>query len=109
MTGLVLGKSLVRGIGKFLGCIFCIGKNIEEPALNFQSMGLRGVITTEFGTAKKSCILRWLSREPKQRGKLMVKDAIGMLFVTAFVITFFTNAITTEYNVWALMVKFGGQ
>jgi len=24
----------------------------------------------------------------------MVKDTIGMLFVTAFVITFFTNAIT---------------
>jgi len=37
----------------------------------------------------------------------MVKDTVGMLFVTAFVITFFTNAITTEYNVWALMVKFG--
>jgi len=37
----------------------------------------------------------------------MVKDTIGMLFVTAFVITFFTNAITTEYNVWALMVKLG--
>jgi hypothetical protein len=38
----------------------------------------------------------------------MLKDTIGMLFVTAFAITFFTNMITTEYNVWALMVRFGG-
>jgi len=38
----------------------------------------------------------------------MVKDTICMLFVTAFAITFFTNFITTEYNVWALMVKLGG-
>lgn len=38
----------------------------------------------------------------------MVKDTVGMLFVTAFAITFFTNMITTEYNVWALMVRFGG-
>lgn len=38
----------------------------------------------------------------------MVKDTIGMLFVTAFAITFFTNMITTEWNVWALMVRFGG-
>ena len=38
----------------------------------------------------------------------MVKDAIGMLFVTAFAITFFTNFVTTEWNVFALMVRFGG-
>ena len=38
----------------------------------------------------------------------MVKDAIGMLFVTALVITFGTNAITQDYNIWALMVRFGG-
>ncbi len=38
----------------------------------------------------------------------MVKDAIGMLFVTALVITFGTNAITSDYNIWALMVRFGG-
>ena len=38
----------------------------------------------------------------------MIKDTIGMLFVTAFVITFCTNAVTTEYNVWALMARFGG-
>lgn len=41
-------------------------------------------------------------------GFKMVKDAIGMLFVTALVITFGTNAITQDYNIWALMVRFGG-
>lgn len=41
-------------------------------------------------------------------GSDMVKDAIGMLFVTAMVITFGTNAITQDYNIWALMVRFGG-
>tara|TARA_Y100000385_G_C12957453_1_gene578204 strand:- start:813 stop:929 length:117 start_codon:yes stop_codon:yes gene_type:complete len=38
----------------------------------------------------------------------MVKDTIGMLFVTAMVITFGTNFITSDYNIWALMVRFGG-
>ena len=38
----------------------------------------------------------------------MVKDAIGMLVLTALVITFGTNAITNDYNIWALMVRFGG-
>jgi hypothetical protein len=42
----------------------------------------------------------------------MVKDFIGMLFVTAFAITFFTNFVTDEWNVWSLMYKssqfFGG-
>jgi hypothetical protein len=38
----------------------------------------------------------------------MVKDTIGMLFVTVFVITFFTNAIT-DWNFWYLMARFGGQ
>ena len=37
----------------------------------------------------------------------MVKDTIGMLFVTAFVITFFTNSIT-YWNFWYLMARFGG-
>ena len=41
-------------------------------------------------------------------GFKMVKDTIGMLFVTAMVITFGTNAITQDYNIWALMVRFGG-
>jgi hypothetical protein len=38
----------------------------------------------------------------------MLKDTIGMLFLMAFGLAFFTNAVTTEYNVWALMVRFGG-
>ena len=38
----------------------------------------------------------------------MVKDTIGMLVLTALVITFGTNAITQDYNIWALMVRFGG-
>ena len=41
-------------------------------------------------------------------GSDMVRDTIGMLFVTAMVITFGTNAITSDYNIWALMVRFGG-
>jgi len=41
-------------------------------------------------------------------GSDMVKDAIGMLVLTALVITFGTNAITNDYNIWALMVRFGG-
>jgi hypothetical protein len=38
----------------------------------------------------------------------MVKDTICMLFLMAFGLAFFTNVVTTEYNVWALMVRFGG-
>ena len=41
-------------------------------------------------------------------GSDMVRDTIGMLFVTALVITFGTNAITSDYNIFALMVRFGG-
>ena len=42
----------------------------------------------------------------------MIKDTICMLLLMAFGLAFFTNAVTTEYNVWALMAKssqfFGG-
>jgi len=38
----------------------------------------------------------------------MVKDAIGMLVLTVFVIVFCTNAVTNDYNLYALMVRFGG-
>ena len=38
----------------------------------------------------------------------MIKDTIGMLFLTALVIAFGTNAVTTDYNIWALMARFGG-
>ena len=40
----------------------------------------------------------------------MVKDLIGMLFITTLVIVFGTNAVTTQWNMWALIVRFlGGQ
>ena len=42
------------------------------------------------------------------KGSDMIKDTIGMLFVTGFVIAFGTNAVTTDYNIWALMARFGG-
>ena len=35
----------------------------------------------------------------------MIKDTIGMLLLMAFGLAFFTNAVTTEYNMWALMAK----
>jgi len=42
----------------------------------------------------------------------MIKDTIGMLLLMAFGLAFCTNAVTTEYNMWALMLKssqfFGG-
>lgn len=40
----------------------------------------------------------------------MVKDAIGMFIITSLVIVFGTNAVTDQWNMWALMVRFlGGQ
>lgn len=38
----------------------------------------------------------------------MIKDTICMLFLMAFGLAFCTNAVTTEYNMWALMARFGG-
>ena len=35
----------------------------------------------------------------------MIKDTIGMLLLMAFGLAFFTNAVTTEWNVWALMAR----
>lgn len=35
----------------------------------------------------------------------MVKEIIGMLFLVSVAIVGFTNVVTTEWNVWALMVK----
>lgn len=35
----------------------------------------------------------------------MLKDTIGMLLLMAFGLAFFTNVVTTEWNVWALMVR----
>ena len=38
----------------------------------------------------------------------IIIDFVGMLFLATMLIVFGTNAVTTEYNVWALIAKFGG-
>jgi len=38
----------------------------------------------------------------------MVKDIIGGVFITAFAIVFCTNAVTDQYNMWALMARYLG-
>lgn len=38
----------------------------------------------------------------------IIIDFIGMLFLATLVIVFGTNAVTTEWNIWALIAKFGG-
>ena len=38
----------------------------------------------------------------------MIIDFIGMLFLATLLIVFGTNAVTTEWNFWALIAKFGG-
>lgn len=38
----------------------------------------------------------------------MITDFIGMLFLATLLIVFGTNAVTTDYNIWALIAKFGG-
>jgi len=38
----------------------------------------------------------------------LIIDTVGMLSLTTLVIVFGTNAITTEWNIWALMARFGG-
>jgi hypothetical protein len=35
----------------------------------------------------------------------MIKDTICMLFLMAFGLAFFTNAVTNEWNVFALMAR----
>lgn len=35
----------------------------------------------------------------------MIKDIIGMLFLVSFAVVMCTNAVTTEWNLFALMVK----
>ena len=36
-----------------------------------------------------------------------ITDFIGMMIVTSLVIVFGTNLVTDNYNVWALMARFG--
>jgi len=38
----------------------------------------------------------------------MIKDTICLLLLMAFGLAFCTNAVTTEWNVFALMARFGG-
>ena len=38
----------------------------------------------------------------------MITDFICMLFLATLLIVFGTNAVTTDYNIWALIAKFGG-
>ena len=38
----------------------------------------------------------------------MIKEIIGMLFLVSFAVVMCTNIVTTEWNIWALMVKMGG-
>jgi len=40
--------------------------------------------------------------------KQIIIDFVGMLLMATLLIVFGTNAVTTEYNVWALIAKFGG-
>ena len=40
--------------------------------------------------------------------KHIIIDFVGMLLVATLMIVFGTNAVTTEYNVWALIAKLGG-
>ena len=35
-------------------------------------------------------------------------DAIGMIILTGLVIVFGTNFVTDNWNIWALMARFGG-
>ena len=38
----------------------------------------------------------------------MVKDFFGFMFLMTVAIAGFTNIVTDEWNVWALMARFGG-
>jgi len=38
----------------------------------------------------------------------LIADFIGMMVICVLVIVFGTNAVTDNYNIWALMAKFGG-
>jgi len=37
-----------------------------------------------------------------------MKDFIGVGFIVVFAIVFGTNAITDQWNMWALLARFGG-
>lgn len=37
-----------------------------------------------------------------------IVDAIGMIILTGLVIAFGTNLVTENWNIWAVMARFGG-
>ena len=40
----------------------------------------------------------------------MIKDFFGGVLIIAFAVVFCTNAVTTQWNMWALMARYlGGQ
>lgn len=38
----------------------------------------------------------------------LIIDFVGMMLLATALIVFGTNAVTTEWNIWALMARFGG-
>jgi hypothetical protein len=46
------------------------------------------------------------SSEDKMREN--ITDFIGMIILISLVIVFGTNAVTDNWNMWALMARFGG-
>jgi hypothetical protein len=40
--------------------------------------------------------------------KQLIADFVGMMIICVLAIVFGTNAVTDNYNIWALMAQFGG-
>ena len=38
----------------------------------------------------------------------IIIDTVGVAFLAALLIVFGTNAVTDNYNIWALLARFGG-
>ena len=38
----------------------------------------------------------------------MIKEFLGFMFLMTVAVAGFTNIVSDEYNLWALMVKLGG-
>jgi hypothetical protein len=36
----------------------------------------------------------------------MIKDTIGVILIALFAVCFFTNAVTDQYNFWALCSRY---
>jgi len=72
-----------------------------------------GQYGTRLGTvAIRGWQIVWLvaaiaSSEGDMRKREIIKDTIGLLLVGTLAIVFGTNAVTDDWNIWALMVWFG--